>query len=80
VCGATVISFTSPWSRASSSRLPPQRWRVTTSPSTEITFAANTPSSITAACASTSLPRSVPAAITVVGCRLAIARAHACGA
>ena len=39
-CGATVRIRGSPCRRASSSRLPPQRIRVTTSPSIRITFAA----------------------------------------
>ena len=65
VCGATVRIRGEPCSRASSSRLPPQRTRVTTSPSIAVTFAANGWSSRAATCASSSLPRSEPAATIV---------------
>src|SRR6478735_7229729 len=62
VCGATVRSSGEPCSRASPRRLPPQRWRVTTSPSIAVAFAANGWSSIAPTCASSSFPRSEPAA------------------
>ena len=56
--------------RASSSRLPPQRTRVTSSgepPRTSVQLAANGRSRRAATCPSTSLPRFVPAATTAPG-------------
>ena len=76
-----------PWIAASSSRLPPQRTRVTrmgSPPVTSTQFAASGRSAIADACASTSLPRGVPAATTAVGSTFSVsstsARAIAAGA
>ena len=70
VCGATVSSAGVPWRRASSSRLPPQRTRVTSSgepPPTAVQFAAKGRSRRAATWLSTSLPRLLPAATTALG-------------
>ena len=76
-----------PCSRASSSRLPPQRRRVSVDGSpgaAAMQFAASGWSARAAACASTSLPRSLPGAITAAGASRSISsasvRPHASGA
>ena len=86
-CGATVRSFVLPWTRACSSRLPPQRRRVTSAGSpgaASMQFAASGRSPIAAAWAIASVARSLPGAITATGAcdstSSAIARPHACGA
>ena len=79
VCGATVRSCGEPCSRASSSRLPPQRCLVTTSPAIAVTFAANGWSRMAPTCASSSLPRSEPAATIASASCAASAFAHAAG-
>ena len=66
-CGATDSSGSGEWMRASSRRLPPQRTRVTVSPSTAVQFAAKGRSLRAATCASTSLPLFVPGATTAEG-------------
>ncbi len=69
-CGWTVSSFVAPWSRASSSRLPPQRTRVTVAGSPGVAsmqFADIGRSAFAATCAITSLPRSVPGPTTAAG-------------
>ncbi len=89
VCGATVRSGSGPWIRASSSSDPPQRMRVTVRDEAAaapiaVTLAANGRSRRAAKCASTSLPRFVPAATTAVGAsrsiRSSMQRAQAPGA
>ena len=63
-----MASFTGAVSDASSTRLPPQRVRVSSQDSspgpTSVTFVASGKSSRAATCAITSLPRSVPDAET----------------
>ena len=66
-CGATDSNGSGEWMRASSRRLPPQRTRVTASPSTAVQLAAKGMSRRAATCASTSLPRFVPGATTAEG-------------
>ena len=69
-CGCTVRSAVGAWMRASSSRLPPQRTRVTSAPPSDgaaaTQFAARGRSSSAATWARTSLPRSVPGPRTAV--------------
>ena len=85
--GATVTSIGEPCRRASSSRLPPQRTRVTVAGSPGVIdkqLAAIGWSVLAATWASTSLPRSVPGPTTALGAvrsmSSTIAWAHAAGA
>ena len=79
-CGATVSRRIGPSSRASSSRLPPQRWRVTCHGSpgrTSVTLAARSRPRRAAAWARISAPRSLPVPITTAGDSRSISWARA---